>query len=73
MAALEVPHPGNPPHRRVTVSVGVATIGLEDLTTDDEGWFARADAALYRAKANGRNTVESALDPYGPAKGQASA
>jgi diguanylate cyclase (GGDEF)-like protein len=73
VAALDVPHPGNPPHRRVTVSVGVATIGVEDLTTDDEGWFARADAALYRAKAGGRNTVESALNPYGPVTGQASA
>ncbi|MEX1172956.1 MAG: GGDEF domain-containing protein [Chloroflexota bacterium] len=52
---LRLPHPGNPPHRRVTVSVGIATVGRADLDTDDDAWFARADGALYLAKAAGRN------------------
>lgn len=41
----------------VTISVGVAEL---DATIDAnlEAWLRRADAALYRAKANGRNRVE---------------
>jgi diguanylate cyclase (GGDEF)-like protein len=56
---LCLPHPGNPPYDRVTVSVGVAVIGREDLEADDDAWFARADAALYRAKDGGRNRCET--------------
>jgi diguanylate cyclase (GGDEF)-like protein len=56
---LGLPNPGNPPHDRVTVSVGVAVIGPDDLEVDDDGWFARADAVLYRAKARGRNRCET--------------
>ena len=42
----------------VTVSVGVATItGEEEI--DSEEVLARADAALYRAKQDGRNLVRS--------------
>ena len=37
---------------------GRRTIGPEDLAYDDEVWFARADAALYRAKSLGRNLCE---------------
>jgi diguanylate cyclase (GGDEF)-like protein len=44
---------------RVTVSVGVAAIDGADLSAD--AVLARADAALYRAKAQGRNRVELAL------------
>jgi len=39
----------------VTVSVGVASIGVADLSAD--AVLARADAALYRAKMQGRNRV----------------
>jgi diguanylate cyclase (GGDEF)-like protein len=39
----------------VTFSAGVAM--LDTGTTDLPGWVARADAALYRAKAEGRNRV----------------
>lgn len=46
--------PGLPAGRRVTVSVGVATHGrAEDL----QALLARADKALYQAKAAGRNQV----------------
>jgi two-component system, cell cycle response regulator len=41
----------------VTISAGVAELSLAiDQTT--KSWLDRADAALYRAKANGRNRVE---------------
>jgi diguanylate cyclase (GGDEF)-like protein len=43
---------------RVTVSIGVTQLWESDASTDET--LARADAALYRAKANGRNRVESA-------------
>ncbi len=42
----------------VTVSVGVAALDAADLSAD--AVLARADAALYRAKAGGRNRVELA-------------
>jgi len=58
VADLRLPHPGNHPHRRVTISVGVAVVGPEDLAASDESWFARADGALYDAKAAGRNRSE---------------
>ena len=49
--------PGLPPGRRVTVSVGVATyIRGEDV----QAVLARADKALYQAKAAGRNQVVAA-------------
>jgi diguanylate cyclase (GGDEF)-like protein len=41
----------------VTVSAGVAELDLS-LDRDAAGWLGRADAALYRAKANGRNRCE---------------
>jgi len=42
---------------RLTVSVGVA-IAQPGEDTDIEALYRRADAALYRAKAKGRNTIE---------------
>lgn len=44
---------GQPLH--FSVSVGVAQFDPKELTLT--GWLARADAALYRAKAQGRNRV----------------
>ncbi len=40
----------------VTISVGVAAMGPRD--EDPQRWLARADQALYAAKAKGRNRVE---------------
>lgn len=40
---------------RVTVSIGVATLADDDVSVD--GLFARADAALYRAKDAGRDRI----------------
>jgi diguanylate cyclase (GGDEF)-like protein len=49
--------PGLPANDRVTLSIGLATWGgPEDLT---ENLIARADQALYRAKAEGRDRVVS--------------
>jgi diguanylate cyclase (GGDEF)-like protein len=44
----------------VTVSVGVAALAPDET---GEELIHRADQALYRAKQNGRNRVETALDP----------
>jgi two-component system, cell cycle response regulator len=46
-----------------TVSIGVAS---GQPGTDIVALLAAADAALYRAKANGRNRVELAQDPEMP-------
>ncbi len=56
---LQIPNARNAPYRHLTVSVGVTTIGPGDLAADNAMWLAPADAALYRAKANGRNRSES--------------
>jgi diguanylate cyclase (GGDEF)-like protein len=60
IAHLALPHPANPPHDRVTVSIGAATIASGDLDDDDEAWLALADQALYAAKAAGRNACRFA-------------
>jgi len=56
VAALELPHPDNPPADVVTISGGVAAIEASNQLTVNE-WLRRADQALYRAKATGRNRV----------------
>lgn len=43
----------------VTISAGVAELDMA-LDQTAESWISRADAALYRAKANGRNRTEAA-------------
>lgn len=52
---------GHPPVE-VTLSIGVAMEGNDDPITEDiEGLIARADRALYKAKAAGRNMVTISL------------
>jgi diguanylate cyclase len=46
------------PGMRVTISAGLATLAADE-TSDT--FLARADSALYAAKARGRNRIASAL------------
>jgi diguanylate cyclase (GGDEF)-like protein len=55
---LEVPRVGGGGKVRVTASFGVAAVPESAL--DREGLIAAADAALYRAKREGKNRVQRA-------------
>jgi diguanylate cyclase (GGDEF)-like protein len=61
--ALQIAHPGNDTCAWVTVSVGVATAiaTAGDGMNMPEALLLAADGALYRAKALGRNRVETAI------------
>ncbi|MEJ6001101.1 two-component regulator propeller domain-containing protein [Paucibacter soli] len=54
--ALAIPHPAAPVGEVITLSLGVASC-LPSEQTSAETLFALADAALYRAKQEGRNRV----------------
>ncbi len=51
-------HPDNEPANVVTISLGGVLLTPADLGQSDDEWFAKADAALYLAKASGRNRAE---------------
>jgi two-component system, cell cycle response regulator len=53
---LGIEAPSGSPAGVLTMSAGVAELGASDARGED--WIGRADRALYRAKANGRNRVE---------------
>jgi two-component system cell cycle response regulator len=55
-----VPLPGRGGLLRVTVSIGVAVAGLTAVAPTLDGLLARADSALYAAKADGRDKVNFA-------------
>ncbi len=61
VSTLAIPHAGSS-HRVVTVSIGAATWVAGSLCNPQE-LVAQADAALYRAKNSGRNTVFSPWNP----------
>jgi diguanylate cyclase (GGDEF)-like protein len=56
VTGLQVVHPGSP-FGVVTISIGVAVDDSGSL--DDQALIRRADQALYRAKAEGRNRVQA--------------
>jgi diguanylate cyclase (GGDEF)-like protein len=59
--ALRGPHPEGMPAYTVSIGVACQQSAAEDL----DALLMRADAALYRAKANGRDRIEVA-EPAGP-------
>ncbi|MHB8460188.1 MAG: GGDEF domain-containing protein [Candidatus Limnocylindrales bacterium] len=63
VAALEIEHVDNPPSDVVSISVGATLIGRFNLDLSVDQWLGQSDAALYAAKAGGRNTVRLAAIP----------
>lgn len=60
VAALNLPHPGNPLSKaHLSVSVGVADL-VPDKDSSVQNLLAAADVALYRAKNGGRDCVREA-------------
>ena len=55
-AVEEIRLPYGPEDQRLTVSIGVAALSIGELSP--EPMLTRADSALYKAKAGGRNRVE---------------
>ena len=61
--ALALPHPDSPAGGFVTVSIGVGAACPRDAQATPDALVAAADAAMYAAKARGRNCVEAQAAP----------
>lgn len=55
IAGLDWPNQASPVHKRVTVSIGVASVHADAPGASPAALIAAADAALYQAKSQGRN------------------
>lgn len=64
---LQLPHVGSTTHSFVTASLGVACMKPMDPGASQQALIARADEALYRAKAAGRNRTWPDPDARGTA------
>jgi diguanylate cyclase (GGDEF)-like protein len=62
LAAAQLPHPVSP-FGVVTVSIGGVTWVRPDGATNPDNLVMRADAALYEAKARGRNRIHLVREP----------
>jgi diguanylate cyclase (GGDEF)-like protein len=63
---LAIANPSSRPSGVLTVSIGLTVLDADALSVDDDGWLARADRALYRAKDEGRNRIVAAGTPAPP-------
>jgi diguanylate cyclase (GGDEF)-like protein len=71
VSALRLPHPGNPPHGVVTVSVGATLVDRARLRDSDDAWLQRADSAMYLAKRRGRARAVTAVGDGPPVRKRA--
>lgn len=62
IAEMKIKHLGSPPENVVTMSLGVATLENDSLTSYEK-LIQYADEALYSAKDSGRNQVQSYRQP----------
>ena len=72
VAGLAIEHLDNQPWGVVSISIGATLIGRFNLELSAEQWLAQSDAALYAAKAAGRNRVVLEAGPVlppGPTEG----
>ena len=57
IAEKNIVHPGNPPHSRLTVSMGLSCFDPDKPDFSYYEVIRKADQALYQAKSSGRNSI----------------